>query len=156
MPLFAILILSSVPYLVACSNQTQSLSADNQNLDAAFAQSPVKTDSVSDEKISSSKETAEKTGKESVAAITGKAIELPHYQPDFPPGPGKDLFISRCGVCHSLRYVTMQPDFPKKTWTKEVDKMVKTYGAHISKTEADEIIGYLNSIKGKPASAASH
>ncbi len=86
--------------------------------------------------------------------VIGKSIELPHYQPDFPPGNGKELFISRCGVCHSLRYVTMQPDFPKKTWAKEVDKMIKTFGAHIDKKEADEIIEYLNSIKGKPATEA--
>ena len=43
----------------------------------------------------------------------------------------------------------MQPSFPEKTWAKEVDKMIKTYGAHIDKKEAKEIIEYLNSIKGK-------
>ncbi len=82
---------------------------------------------------------------------TTKAIELPHDEPEFPPGKGHDAFVSRCGVCHSLRYVTMQPDFPEATWTKEVDKMIKTFGAHITEPEAKEIVEYLTAIKGKPA-----
>lgn len=81
--------------------------------------------------------------------VNGKSIDLPHYVPDFPPGPGQELFMNRCGVCHSLRYVTMQPDFSRKTWTKEVDKMIHTYGAHITKEEADQITEYLWTIKGK-------
>lgn len=80
-----------------------------------------------------------------------KTIELPHDEPEFPPGKGHDTFVSRCGVCHSLRYVTMQPDFPEATWTKEVDKMIKTFGAHITEPEAKEIIEYLTAIKGKPS-----
>jgi mono/diheme cytochrome c family protein len=75
-------------------------------------------------------------------------IVLPHDEPDFPPGAGRDVFMSRCMVCHSLRYITMQPDFPGKTWGKEVDKMVKTYGAHITPDEARQITAYLAAIKG--------
>ncbi len=131
MPVFAILILSAVPYLVSCSSQTTPAIAENKK---------------------STGETAARTDVQS----TGKAIELPHYQPDFPPGEGKDLFISRCGVCHSLRYVTMQPDFSKKTWAKEVDKMIKTYGAHINKKEAEAITEYLSSIKGKAPASDKH
>lgn len=75
-------------------------------------------------------------------------ITLPHDDPDFPPGNGREIFISRCTVCHSLRYVTMQPDFPKKTWSKEVAKMINSYGAHINGKEAQQIIEYLATIKG--------
>ncbi len=77
------------------------------------------------------------------------SIELPKLEADFPPGEGRDLFISRCTVCHSLRYVTMQPDFPEATWVKEVDKMRKTWGAHITEDEAKTIVSYLVTIKGK-------
>ena len=77
------------------------------------------------------------------------SIELPKLEADFPPGEGRDLFISRCTVCHSLRYVSMQPDFPEATWVKEVDKMRKTWGAHISEDEAKTIVSYLVTIKGK-------
>lgn len=78
------------------------------------------------------------------------SIVLPHDQPEFPAGPGRELFISRCTVCHSLRYVTMQPNFPGKVWTKEVDKMIKSYRAHISPEEAKQIADYLTTIKGVP------
>ena len=61
--------------------------------------------------------------------------------------------MTRCGMCHSLRYITMQPNFSKKAWSKEVDKMIKTYGAHINKKEAEEITEYLFSVKGKPEAA---
>lgn len=81
-----------------------------------------------------------------------KSIEMPHDEAEFPPGNGHDTFVSRCSVCHSLRYVTMQPDFPEATWSKEVDKMIKTFGAHITEPEAKEIVEYLTAIKGvKPA-----
>lgn len=134
MPVFAILILSAIPYLVSCSSETPPASAENNPAVNTASNSASKSDT----------------------QTTGKSIELPHYQPDFPPGEHKDLFVSRCGVCHSLRYVTIQPDFPKKTWAKEVDKMVKTYGAHIDKKEAEDIVEYLNSIKGKKNGAEKH
>ncbi|HEY9682163.1 MAG TPA: hypothetical protein V6C89_13525 [Drouetiella sp.] len=83
-------------------------------------------------------------------------ITLPHDEPEFPSGPGRELFISRCTVCHTLRYITMQPDFPKKVWAKEVAKMINTYGAHISGEEAKQITEYLSTIKGAaPAAHAS-
>lgn len=123
MPIGVILALCTVLYLVAHGLDIQPVKADNTESKVVKSEKAVK--------------------------ITGKSISLPHYPADFPPGPGRELFISRCGVCHSLRYVTMQPSFPEKTWAKEVDKMIKTYGAHIDKKEAKEIIEYLNSIKGK-------
>jgi hypothetical protein len=42
----------------------------------------------------------------------------------------------------------MQPNFSGKAWGKEVDKMVKTFGAHITKDEARQITDYLTAIKG--------
>ena len=92
-------------------------------------------------------------GTEKQPASSVNKIELPHDESDFPEGPGRRIFISRCTVCHSLRYITMQPDFPEETWVKEVQKMRKTWGAHISDMEAKEIITYLVQIKGlKPQS----
>jgi len=75
-------------------------------------------------------------------------IALPHDDPEFPAAPGRQIFLSRCTVCHTLRYVTMQPDFPKKVWAKEVAKMINTYGAHISGEEARQITDYLAAVKG--------
>lgn len=66
----------------------------------------------------------------------------------FPEGAGKAEFVSYCGICHSLRYVTVQPDFPRKTWEAEVHKMVEKYGAPIDSVNGQKIVDYLVSIKG--------
>lgn len=79
-------------------------------------------------------------------------IVMPHDEPVFPPGPGRDEFITACVVCHSPRYITMQPRFPRSTWLSEVKKMKDVYGAHISDEQVQKITGYLVSINGKPDS----
>src|SRR6202011_3306865 len=77
-------------------------------------------------------------------------IVMPHDEPAFPPGPGRDEFVTACVVCHSPRYITMQPRFPRTTWLSEVKKKKDTYGAHISDEQAQRITDYLVSINGKP------
>jgi sulfite dehydrogenase (cytochrome) subunit B len=80
------------------------------------------------------------------------SIVLPHDEPLFPPGAGRDEFMTACVVCHSPRYITMQPRFPRATWLSEVKKMQDTYGAHISDEQAVKIADYLFLINGKTAS----
>ena len=89
-------------------------------------------------------EVHQKRDDESVHTIT-----LPHDEPFFPPGPGREEFITACVVCHSPRYITMQPRFPRSTWLSEVKKMKDAYGAHISDEQAAKITDYLVSINGK-------
>jgi hypothetical protein len=79
-------------------------------------------------------------------------IVMPHNEPVFPPGPGREEFVAACVICHSPRYVTMQPRFPRSTWLSEVKKMKDVYGAHISDAQALKITDYLVSINGKPDS----
>ena len=76
-------------------------------------------------------------------------IVMPHDEPEFQPGPGRDEFVTACVVCHSPRYITMQPRFSRATWLSEVKKMQDTYGAHISDEQALKIADYLFSINGK-------
>src|ERR1700737_5216389 len=76
-------------------------------------------------------------------------IVLPHYEPVFPPGPGRDEFVTACVVCHSPRYITMQPRFSRTTWLGEVKKMKDVYGAHISDEQVLRITDYVFSINGK-------
>ena len=80
-------------------------------------------------------------------------IVMPHEEPVFPPGPGRDEFLNACIVCHSPRYITMQPQFSRKTWLSEVNKMKGVYGAHISDEQVLKITTYLFSINGKADSA---
>ena len=62
---------------------------------------------------------------------------------------GEELFKTNCITCHSLRYIQMQPPFPRKTWEKIVDKMIKNFGAPIPDSSAKAIVEYLVKVKGK-------
>ncbi|HME33121.1 MAG TPA: hypothetical protein VKG65_10245 [Terriglobales bacterium] len=75
-------------------------------------------------------------------------ISLPQYPPELPSGPNFDVFQKQCLLCHSARYVTMQPRFSRTVWEKEVKKMVDVYGAPISAPEQVQIVEYLVAIKG--------
>ena len=57
------------------------------------------------------------------------AGEYPIYYPELPPGAGKDDVETNCELCHSPRYITMQPVMPAQAWADEVNKMRKTFGA---------------------------
>ena len=78
-----------------------------------------------------------------------KEIDLDYHTPDLPPGPYQDVFATQCVICHSPRYVLNQPAFPRKTWTAEVHKMVKSYGAPIDSQQETEIVNYLVAWHGK-------
>jgi mono/diheme cytochrome c family protein len=92
---------------------------------------------------------------ETESMIRFKAVEsvhtivMPHDEPVFPPAPGRDEFMTACVVCHSPRYITMQPRFSRTTWLSEVKKMKDTYGAHISDDQVLKITEYLVSINGE-------
>jgi len=77
-------------------------------------------------------------------------IALPHDEPVFPPGLGREEFLAACIVCHSPRYITMQPPFTRSAWLGEVNKMKDVYGAHISDQQVPRILDYLVSINGEP------
>jgi mono/diheme cytochrome c family protein len=65
-------------------------------------------------------------------------------------GPGKELVLANCGVCHSLDYVPMNSPFlDRKGWQASVDKMVKVMGAPISPEDAQKIVDYLVAQYGK-------
>jgi mono/diheme cytochrome c family protein len=76
------------------------------------------------------------------------SISLPHDEAFAPPGPGRDAFITACIVCHSPRYVTSQPPFSRAVWKSIVQKMIDTYGAHITPTQATQIVDYLAATNG--------
>jgi hypothetical protein len=81
------------------------------------------------------------------------SIVLPHDEPIFPPGPGRDEFVSACVICHSPQYITMQPRFSRATWLGEVKKMKDVYGAHISDDQVSKIAEYLFLINGESDAA---
>ncbi len=91
--------------------------------------------------------------KPSAAGDSVVSITLPVVPYELPEGPGKTAVNAACVICHSTRYITMQPAFPRKTWEAEVDKMRKVFGAPVSDAQASEIVTYLMSVRGKPTPA---
>ena len=75
-------------------------------------------------------------------------ISLPHDEAFAPPGPGRAAFVAACIVRHSPRYITSQPPFSRAVWKGIVQKMIDTYGAHITTTQAAEIVDYLAATNG--------
>jgi hypothetical protein len=95
---------------------------------------------------------AVKTQSPSVTPEGGNAeqprIVLMHDEPELPPGPGRTQFATDCVICHSPRYITMQPPFPRKVWKETVHKMVDAYGAPISESDQVQIVNYLTATFG--------
>jgi cytochrome c5 len=90
--------------------------------------------------------TPAKAGKGSKNPV--QEISLPNVPIDMPPGPNLAVYQQKCQLCHTSRYVTMQPRFSRTVWEKEVKKMVDVYGAPIAPEEQQEIVEYLVAIRG--------
>ena len=85
-------------------------------------------------------------------AINGSLREMvlyPDPPPNFPEHEGRTEFMSYCAICHTLKYIAIQPNFPAKTWDAEVSKMIQKYKAPIDSVTAKKITAYLVAIKGK-------
>ncbi len=82
-------------------------------------------------------------------------ITLPQVPVQIPPGPHEQVYEKNCLICHSARYVIMQPRFSKAQWQGEVKKMVDAYGASIPEADQALIVEYLMAVRGSepPASA---
>jgi len=74
---------------------------------------------------------------------------FPLNPPELPPGEGRDATIAMCAVCHSLRYITMQPPLPPDTWRATVRKMIDVHGAAIPDDVAARITRYLQEQAGR-------
>jgi hypothetical protein len=63
---------------------------------------------------------------------------------DLKDGPGRDLTIGRCIVCHSVEYIPANaPAMDRASWQKSVQKMRERFGAPITDDEAKQIVDYL-------------
>jgi hypothetical protein len=76
------------------------------------------------------------------------SIQLPNFNPDLPPAPQPNLFLNRCTVCHSARYVLMQFPLSRTVWTAEVAKMRKAYGCVVPEADREKLVDYLMEIRG--------
>ena len=71
------------------------------------------------------------------------AGSYPLYPPELQGGDGKAEIEAYCSMCHSTRYITMQPPMPATAWETEVTKMKKTFGATIPDEVISKIVRYL-------------
>jgi hypothetical protein len=76
-----------------------------------------------------------------------KEMSITPLAASFPDYDGKAEFMSYCAICHSLKYISMQPAFPEKVWSEEVHKMIEKYGAPIDSVTSKKIVAYLTHIK---------
>ena len=59
-------------------------------------------------------------------------------------GPGRELVVARCSVCHSVDYVQVNaPVLDRAGWQKSVRKMIDQFGAPIGEEDAQRILEYL-------------
>jgi sulfite dehydrogenase (cytochrome) subunit B len=91
------------------------------------------------------------------AAEAVHSIVLPQFAPEIANGPNKEVYQKNCLICHTARYVSMQPRFSKTVWQSEVKKMVDAYGAPIPEADQPLIVEYLVAVKGiePPATGAA-
>jgi cytochrome c5 len=60
-------------------------------------------------------------------------------------GPGRDLTVGRCIICHSVEYIPSNaPAMNRAAWQKSIQKMRDRFGAPITDEEANQILDYLS------------
>jgi sulfite dehydrogenase (cytochrome) subunit B len=64
---------------------------------------------------------------------------------DLREGPGRDLTVGRCIICHSVEYIPSNaPAMNRAAWQKTIQKMKDRFGAPITDEEARQILDYLD------------
>jgi len=82
--------------------------------------------------------------------LLGSAALAGEDQVKLKEGPGKDLVVANCVMCHSLDYIPMNSVFlDRKGWEASVNKMVKVMGAPIPPEDVPKIQEYLVTQYGK-------
>lgn len=60
-------------------------------------------------------------------------------------GPGRDLTVGRCIICHSVEYIPSNaPAMNRAAWQKSIQKMRERFGAPITDEEGKQILDYLD------------
>lgn len=90
-----------------------------------------------------------------LAALTSmaqgaEAWKLPADKPDLAVGPGRELVLGQCILCHSTDYISTQPRLTRPQWQAAVDKMRVRYGAPLSTNLSPAIVEYLTKNYGRP------
>lgn len=77
-------------------------------------------------------------------------------EPEAAPGAGREVFIARCTICHSIDYVEMHARFgTRAVWETAVNKMRNAFKAPLTDEEAKQILDYLEKQYGPQRTIAS-
>ena len=68
---------------------------------------------------------------------------LPPETNKFKPGPGAEIAVAQCFICHSADYISTQPPMPRAFWKADVQKMQKVYGSPIPDAQVERLVDYL-------------
>ena len=81
-------------------------------------------------------------GVSACAALWAAAAAEPTQLKD---GPGRDLTVGRCIICHSVEYIPSNaPAMNRAAWQKTIQKMRERFGAPITDEEGKQILDYLD------------
>ncbi len=78
-----------------------------------------------------------------------EAWKLPADKPELAAGPGRELVLGQCILCHSTDYISTQPRLTRPQWQAAVDKMRVRYGAPLSTNLSPAIVEYLTKSYGR-------
>ncbi len=70
-------------------------------------------------------------------------IEVPYIPYEIKMGKGFDTVQANCLMCHSFGYIINQGPQSREFWREKVEKMIKAFGAPITKEDAKAIEEYL-------------
>lgn len=76
---------------------------------------------------------------------------LPPETAAFKSGPGAEIAMIQCLLCHSADYVSTQPPLPRASWKAIVQKMREKYGAPIPDDKTETLVDYLTRTYGVEA-----
>jgi len=76
---------------------------------------------------------------------------LPPETAGFKNGPGVELAIAQCLLCHSADYVSTQPRLSRTAWKASVVKMRDKYGAPLPEDKIEAMADYLVKTYGAEA-----
>lgn len=85
-----------------------------------------------------------------ITTLKSPRVEIPASDLVFPSGPGSEQINGNCLTCHSADHVLNQPSLSKEAWEEVVAKMIRAYKAPVNADDAEKIVEYLATTKGRP------
>jgi mono/diheme cytochrome c family protein len=78
-------------------------------------------------------------------AASAAALAAAAEDSNLKEGPGRDLTLGRCSICHGVEYIPSNaPAMNRVGWQKSIQKMRERFGAPITDEEAKQILDYLD------------